>query len=63
MEPRAVEGPQMSAASAFFIVDWVVRPFAKIAEKMPLIMLGILLLVYGYVAFLVFRSVQAEHSS
>lgn len=52
----------MSAASAFFIVDWVVRPFAKIFEKMPLIMLGMLLLLYGYIAYIVFRSVHAEHS-
>jgi hypothetical protein len=51
----------MSAASAFFIIDWVVRPFAKIFEKMPLLMLGALLLLYGYIAYIVFRSVQAEH--
>lgn len=52
----------MSAAAGLFIVDWIMRPFAKIFEKMPLLMLAILLLLYGYIAYLVFRSVSHEHS-
>jgi hypothetical protein len=56
----SLENQEMSAASAFFVIDWIVRPFAKIAEKMPLLMLGVLLLLYGYIAYIVFRSVQAE---
>jgi hypothetical protein len=51
----------MSAMSGLFIIDMFVRPFGKIFEKMPLLMLGILLLLYGFIAYLVFRSVQAEH--
>jgi hypothetical protein len=50
----------MSAVSGLFIIDWIVRPFGKIFEKMPFVMLGILLLLYGFIAYLVFRSVQAE---
>jgi hypothetical protein len=59
---RAVKAEDRGmSASFFFIIDWVVRPFAKIFEKMPLLMLGVLMLLYGYIAYIVFRSVQTEH--
>lgn len=51
----------MSAVSGLFIIDWIVRPFGKIFEKMPVLMLGLLLLLYGYIAYIVFRSVRTEH--
>ncbi len=50
----------MSAVSGLFIIDVVVRPFGKIFEKMPMLMVFLLLLLYGYIAYLVFRSVQAD---
>ena len=44
-----------------FIIDFVARPFAKIFEKMPWVMFLIMVLLYGYIAYLVMRSAwQAE---
>jgi len=37
-------------------IDFIVRPFAKIFEKMPFVMIGLLLLLYGFIAFMVFKS-------
>lgn len=44
-------------AVGLFLIDFIVRPFAKIFEKMPFIMLGLLLILYGYIAWMVWRSV------
>jgi hypothetical protein len=50
----------MAAAANLFIIDVIFRPFAKIIEKMPGLMLVLLLLLYGYIAYLVLRSAYAE---
>lgn len=48
-------------AVGLFIIDFVARPFAKIFEKMPVIMFIIMLLLYGYIAYIVLKSAyQAE---
>ncbi len=39
-----------------FIIDFVARPFAKIFEKMPMLMFLIMVLLYGYIAYLVLKS-------
>lgn len=46
----------MSAGIGLFVVDFVMRPFAKIFEKMPFLMMFVLLALYGYIAYLVIRS-------
>ncbi len=46
-----------------FAIDFIARPFAKIFEKMPLLMFLIMTLLYGYIAYMVFRSIKTaeEH--
>lgn len=43
-------------AVGLIFIDFIVRPFAKIFEKMPILMLGLLLLLYGVIAYFVLRS-------
>lgn len=51
-------------AVGLFLIDFVARPFAKIFEKMPIIMFVILLLLYGYIGYIVLRSAwQSEQNS
>jgi hypothetical protein len=50
----------VSASAGLFIVDFVFRPFAKIFEKMPLLMMVLLLCLYGAVAYAVFKSAYNE---
>ena len=46
----------MVAAADIFIIDFIVRPFAKIYEKMPFLMMILLLLIYAIIGYVVFRS-------
>ncbi|MBX9687711.1 MAG: hypothetical protein K2X27_13480 [Candidatus Obscuribacterales bacterium] len=43
-------------AVGLFMIDFVARPFAKIFEKMPMLMFIILILLYGYIAYIVWKS-------
>ncbi len=43
-------------AVGLFLIDFVFRPFAKIYEKMPLLMLFILLCLYGIIGYIVIKS-------
>jgi hypothetical protein len=45
-----------TAAAGLFLVDFVIRPFFKIYEKMPLVMLLLCLVLYGIVAYFVLKS-------
>jgi hypothetical protein len=53
----------MTATAGLFIVDFIMRPFAKIFEKMPCLMMLLLLLLYGLVGYTVFKSAYAEHGN
>ncbi len=46
------------------LIDFVARPFAKILEKMPILMIVFLMILYGLIAFMVLRSAYMvdEHS-
>jgi hypothetical protein len=44
-------------AVGLFIVDFILRPFAKIYEKMPIVMLLLCLLLYAIVGYVVVKSV------
>lgn len=46
----------MAAAADLFLVDFVLRPFAKIYEKMPHVEMAILILVYSIIGYIVYRS-------
>ncbi|MBS1993022.1 MAG: hypothetical protein JSS86_24775 [Cyanobacteria bacterium SZAS LIN-2] len=46
----------MAAGCDIFLIDFLLRPFAKIYQKMPFLMMVILLLVYGIIGYVVFRS-------
>jgi hypothetical protein len=59
--PAEIE--QMQAAIGVFLIDFVVRPFAKIFEKMPILMLVLLLVLYGYIAYLVLRSAYVNEGA
>lgn len=50
-------------AVGLFMIDFIVRPFAKIYEKMPIVMLVLLLLLYGTIAYIVLRSSFAEQGN
>ena len=51
-----------AAAADIFFVDFLCRPFVKIVEKMPLIMLLILFLLYGVISYFLLRSAyMADH--
>ena len=43
-------------AVGLFLIDFVARPFAKIFEKMPIIMFLILFVLYAYIGYIVLRS-------
>lgn len=43
-------------AVGLFLVDFIFRPFARIYEKMPIVMLLLLLLLYGLVGYIVLKS-------
>jgi len=47
------------------IIDMVCRPFAKILEKMPFLMIIFLFLLYGLIAYMVLKSayVAEDHQS
>lgn len=38
------------------MVDFIVRPFAKIYEKMPLVMLLVIIVLYSIVGYFVLKS-------
>jgi len=44
-------------AVGLFIIDFVIRPFAKIGEKMPFVMIGFILVLYLVVGYIVVKSV------
>lgn len=46
-------------AVEIFIIDFVARPFAKIFEKMPFITFMVLVVLYGYIAYIVLKSAFA----
>ncbi len=50
------EGELMQATAGFFVIDFILRPFLKIYQKMPLMIFLILLVVYGLIAYLVWKS-------
>ncbi len=43
-------------AVGLFLIDFIVRPFAKIFEKMPLVTGLILMILYGFIAYIVIKS-------
>lgn len=46
----------MAAGVGLFFIDFIARPFAKIFEKMPLLMFLILVVFYGIIAYTLFKS-------
>lgn len=44
----------------FFAIDFLVRPFARIFQKMPGVTCLILCILYGFIAYLVWRSAFKE---
>ena len=46
-----------------FMIDFVMRPFAKIIEKMPVLCILLLIAFYAVIAYIVLRSayVEQEH--
>lgn len=43
-------------AVGLVLIDFVFRPFAKIFEKMPFLMLGVLIILYAAIAYVVLKS-------
>jgi hypothetical protein len=44
------------ASTGLVVIDLFLRPFAKIYEKMPLVMLLILMIIYGVIGYIVVKS-------
>ncbi len=50
------------AGADLFLIDYFCRPFAKILEKMPIVMVLVLFLIYGTIAYFLLRSAyMADH--
>ena len=49
-------GAQMQVTAGLFIVDFLVRPFAKIYQKMPFMIFLIMIVLYGVVGYIVWKS-------
>lgn len=49
-------------AVGLVLIDFVFRPFAKIFEKMPIIMLLGLIVLYAAIAYVVFKSAFTEET-
>jgi hypothetical protein len=43
-------------AVGLFIIDFIVRPFARVFEKWPDTIMLVLLLVYGIIGYIVWKS-------
>jgi len=51
-------------ALGLFLIDFLVRPFARIYEKWPLAMLLIVVIFYSIIGYIVIRSVYTtEHGN
>ncbi len=46
-----------AAAAGLFIIDFVFRPFAKIFEKWPMVMLLLVIVLYAIIGYIVVKSV------
>lgn len=46
----------MQVTAGLFIVDFLVRPFAKIYQKMPFMIFLIMIVLYGIVGYIVWKS-------
>ncbi len=46
----------MQVTAGLFLIDFLVRPFAKIYQKMPFMVFIIMLVLYGIVAYIVWKS-------
>lgn len=46
----------MQVTAGLFIVDFLVRPFAKIYQKMPFMIFLIMIVLYGVVGYIVWKS-------
>jgi hypothetical protein len=45
-----------AAATGLLIIDFIFRPFAKILEKWPLVMLLMVILLYVIIGYIVIKS-------
>lgn len=51
-----------SASADIFLIDYIFKPFAKIYEKMPLVMLLIVIILYSAIGYYVLKSAYvSEH--
>ncbi len=46
----------MSASSGILLIDFLIRPFLKIGMKFPVVLLILLTIFYGYIAYFALRS-------
>lgn len=53
----------MAAGVDIFLIDFLFRPFAKIYQKMPFVTFVILCILYGIIAYVVWRSAFKESDS
>jgi len=52
----------LAASADIFVIDYIVRPFAKIYEKMPLVMLLIVIILYSIIGYFVLKSAYMAES-
>jgi hypothetical protein len=45
-----------TASAGLFFIDFFCKPFVKIFEKMPLLMVLLVFLIYGAIAYVLLRS-------
>lgn len=47
-------------ATGLLLIDFIIRPFLKIGMKFPVVLLLILMLLYGYIAYFAMRSAHDQ---
>ncbi|MBY0357471.1 MAG: hypothetical protein K2W82_05665 [Candidatus Obscuribacterales bacterium] len=53
----------MGAGTGIIFLDFIVRPFLRIGMKFPTVMLVMLAIVYGYIAYLAIKSAYLSEAN
>jgi hypothetical protein len=51
-----------SAASGLILIDMVIRPFYKVAVKFPIAGFMVLMVIYGFIGYIVLKSAYLSES-
>jgi hypothetical protein len=52
----------MGASTGILLLDFIFRPFLKFGMKFPIVGIGLLMVIYGYIAYMVLKSTYMAES-